>query len=521
VPRCGIVRQVTASHYVLPADLPLTSLGEALASQLELEAEKPEAVERVFYDTFDGLVRSVGLALFGEAGRLVLVDGDGREAAAMDSPRSVAAVRVADLAAGALRDRLAPVIEVRAATRIAKVRSRRQAWRVLDAERKTVARLVLEEPSIMIGPRERAPLAARLSIIGIRGYEKALNRIQRVVERELALSAASESLVDEAVARSGGTPGGVSSKLDVALKPRQRADSAAVVILTQLTAAIEANLPGTLADIDSEFLHDLRVAVRRTRSLQRELKDVFPPDELARFRAEFRWLQEITGPSRDLDVYLLEFDDFVATLPEAQRGDLQPLRAVLTDHRRRERQRMVRRLRSPRTRALLGEWKQLIEQLPGLPQDDRPDAARPVADVAARRIAEVYRQMVKMGGKIDEQSPPVALHDLRKKGKELRYLLEFFARLFPSDTVGPMVKTLKSLQDTLGRFQDREVQAEMLRSLGAEMSEQEHGVAALMAMGVLVERLETQQAQARAEFAQRFAPFAAKPRRDAVKETFG
>jgi CHAD domain-containing protein len=521
MPRCGIVRHVTASHYVLPPDLSRETLGEALDSHFELEADKSETVNRVFYDTFDGLVRAAGFALLWQAGRLGLADADGDETAAIDWPRSATAVRVADIPAGVLRDRLAPVIEVRAATVIARVRVRRQAWRTLDAERKTVARLVLEEASITSGPRERARLASRLSVIGIRGYDKALKGVRRVIERELGLAAASESLVDEAVTRSGGTPGEVSSKLDVPLEPRQRADTAAVVILTQLTAAIEANLPGTLADIDSEFLHDLRVAVRRTRSLQRELKGVFPAEQLTRFRTDFRWLQEVTGPTRDLDVYLLEFDDFAATLPEAQRADLEPLRALLADLRRRERQRMVRRLRSPRTQTLLSEWKQLIEQLSALAQDGRADGARPVADVAAQRIATVYRQMVKMGGKIDAHSPPVALHDLRKKGKELRYLLEFFARLFPPETVGPMVKTLKSLQDALGRFQDREVQAGMLRSLGAEMSDQEHGAAALMAMGVLVERLETQQAQARADFAQRFAPFATKPRRQAVKETFG
>jgi CHAD domain-containing protein len=83
-----------------------------------------------------------------------------------------------------------------------------------------------------------------------------------------------------------------------------------------------------------------------------------------------------------------------------------------------------------------------------------------------------------------------------------------------------MVKTLKALQDTLGRFQDREVQAETLRSLGSDVAVLDDGAAALMAMGMLVERLEEEQAQARSEFAERFEPFAAKAQRLAVKETF-
>jgi CHAD domain-containing protein len=129
--------------------------------------------------------------------------------------------------------------------------------------------------------------------------------------------------------------------------------------------------------------------------------------------------------------------------------------------------------------------------------------------------------MVKMGGAIDEGSDPEALHDLRKKGKELRYLLEFFASVFPGEVVGPMVKSLKALQDVLGRHQDRQVQAETIRSLRDEVVRLDDGAAALMAMGLLVDRLERGQAQARAEFAERFAVFAGRPQRKLVRETFG
>src|SRR4029079_10709591 len=97
-----------------------------------------------------------------------------------------------------------------------------------------------------------------------------------------------------------------------------------------------------------------------------------------------------------------------------------------------------------------------------------------------------------------------ALHDLRKQGKELRYLLESFGSLFPAATVKPLVRTLKDLQDTLGRFQDREVQADYVRELGDEVRDEAGGTDALMAMGLLRERLAAQQEQARAEFAERF-----------------
>jgi CHAD domain-containing protein len=294
-----------------------------------------------------------------------------------------------------------------------------------------------------------------------------------------------------------------------------------VTILRRLHEVIELNMPGTVADVDSEFLHDLRVAVRRSRALQRELRGVFAAEPLRVFRDGFKELQRVTGPTRDLDVQLLEFDELAAGLPDGVAGDVGPLLALLEDHLVAERAAMVRELRSDRTRLLLENWAQFLDRLVESEVAGGPDAARPVADVAGARISRVYRRMVKMGKAIDDDTHAEALHELRKQGKELRYLLEFFSSLYPSAVVKPMVSSLKGLQDVLGRFQDREVQAELLHSLGDEISHLEGGAAALMAMGVLVQRLHEEQRQARAEFAESFAGFAAKSQRKLVDQTFG
>ena len=90
--------------------------------------------------------------------------------------------------------------------------------------------------------------------------------------------------------------------------------------------------------------------------------------------------------------------------------------------------------------------------------------------MAGERIRTVYKKMVALGSDIDDTSPAEDLHELRKRGKELRYLLEFFGGLWPSSVAKPMVKTLKGLQDVLGTHQDREVQADHLRSLADELA---------------------------------------------------
>lgn len=508
----------TAKEYLIPDGLGPATFAEALPPSLSLRADSRSDGVRTYLDTFDGLLHRADLTLVHDDGRLAALDAAEDERAAVDWPEPPERLFATDLPDGRLRDLLAPLIDVRALTPIARVRGPRRVYRVLDDQQKTVVRLVLEEPRVA-GERSGS-LRSRLRAVGVRGYDKALARVGNTLEEQLGLTAVDVSLLDEAIAGTGGRPGGVSSKIDVKLEPEDRADRAAARLLRRLLEVIEANLPGTLTDVDSEFLHDLRVAVRRTRALQRELRDVFPADRLAHFRTEFKWLQAVTGPSRDLDVYLLDFDEFQAALPHERRADLEPLRGLLTDHRTRERRRMVRALRSDRTRKLLADWGEFLAHLDESDQAIEPGGERPISDLAGARIAKVFRKMVKAGSAIDDSSPPVALHDLRKQGKELRYLLEFFASLYPGKVVKPMVRTLKALQDTLGRFQDREVQAHLLSSLRDEVRSLDDGAAALMAMGQLVDRLEQQQAAARDEFAERFAAFASSEQRALVKETF-
>jgi CHAD domain-containing protein len=182
---------------------------------------------------------------------------------------------------------------------------------------------------------------------------------------------------------------------------------------------------------------------------------------------------------------------------------------------------MVSVLRSERTRRLLSQWNVFLEQLVSLPVEDRPDAARAIGLLAGERIRKVYVQMTRMGRPLSESSAASDFHELRKKGKELRYLLELFGLpVYPTEVVRPMIKTLRALQDVLGRHQDREVQITTLHALSEEVASQPGGAAALMAMGVLLDRLAADAQQARGAFAERFAAFASKSQRRLVKATF-
>jgi CHAD domain-containing protein len=495
---------------LLPDGVGFDRLASAVSSSgLIAEDEGQTEARRTYYDTFDGRLRAGGQPVVYENGRLAM-DG-----VSMGLERPPDRMLAAELAPGRFRDALAPLIDVRALLPLAQLHIRERRLRILDSERKTVVRASVESPSLA---ESGEALRARVRLAALRGYDPELERVRKALERELGLLSAPLSLLDEAVSALGGRPGGVSSKIDVRLLSGQRADEAAVAVLRSLLEVIEANVEGTIADLDSEFLHDLRVSVRRSRSVQRQLMGVFQPHELARFRSEFRWLQSVTGDARDLDVYVLDFDDMAALVAPEMRGDLEPLRAALGKRRRAAHGQMVAALRSKRFAALCGDWRGLLDRLPSLPDTDRPDAATAIGALAGRRIAKVYARIVREGQAVDERGPSEPFHELRKRGKELRYLLELFGSpLYPPQVVKPMIKRLKGLQDVLGRHQDREVQITKLGSLATELADDR---AALLATGALIARLDDDKWAARGEFAGRFAPFASPSQRALVKDTF-
>ena len=511
-----------------PLDLLLPESGDRAAAlallreRLELEVGRARTADRILLDSFDSRLRSEGLRAERPAGR------SGGRALSLHEPG--AAVRraeveraprylVEELPAGPLRERLAGVLEERALLPAVRVRSALQPLAVVNGDAKTVVRLVLEHPEAVLGSRRRVPLAPRVSVEPVLGYDADHQRTLRVLREALGLEAAERSLYDEAVIAAGGRPEGVSSKPRVDLPAGTRADEAAGAVLVRLHEIAASNVEGTLSDLDTEFLHDLRVSIRRARSVLRELRHVHDPQERAHLRDELKWAQALTGPVRDLDVQLLEWDQLVAPLPPERAAELEPLRTLLRRRRARELARLRRGLRGARFTNALAAWHALATAAP-VEAEDRPNASLSIDALADARIRTVYRRIVRDGGRIDDDSPPEALHDLRKRGKELRYLLELFGSPFPRKVVKPMVSTLKDLQEVLGRFQDRAVQTELLREVREELAADPGGPAALLALGPALDALLDDQAAAREQFAARFARFAGSKQQALVRDTF-
>ena len=514
-------------EFCLPPELDAVAVVDALGRRVEVVPGSWSSADRVYFDTFDGRLRAAGVTLSRAARkqrdgavRLTLADAGARRHPVAVVPTRPDRIMVEELPAGSVRARLQGLIDERALLPRVRVRSREQPVSVRNHDGKTVARVVIEQPVAVLPNADNETLGSRVQVVPVLGYDRAFEKVANVLEATVGLKLASTSVVDEAMAAAGVLAGGEWAKVEVPLEPGMRADHASVLICRRLADVVEANLPGTVADIDTEFLHDLRVAVRRTRSVLKEMKGALPT-EAARARVDLKWIQAITGRTRDLDVQLHEWPQMVAPVSPAMAADLSPLYDLLKRHRAAAHRKMCRQLLSRRYRGAWARWRAMLDDsLPGSDEESGPSAGVPVGELSGRRIVSVYTAMVKLGSAIDDRSPPDALHDLRKRGKELRYLLELFGGLWPADTVKPLVSTLKGLQEVLGRFQDDAIQTTYLRELGPELAAAPGGTDSLIALGLVIDTLAANQHEARDAFAQRFAPFAASKTRKLVKATF-
>ncbi len=403
-----------------------------------------------------------------------------------------------DLPSTPIWARVAAAVEGRRLLPQVEIEARLQRLAVVDDEQKTTARVLLER--YLIGGRGPSGhhLVRVVTVNPVRGYDKVATRVAASLGGA-GLTTVDEPILTLALRLLGRSEPGSKPGAAVELKRSMPANDAVSTILDRLQEQMLSNELGTREHLDIEFLHDFRVALRRTRSLLRQAHSVLPLEPARWLAAELGWLGAVTGPVRDLDVHLEE-------LTAETVHDLDSLRSYLESRRQAAQLDLNAALDSDRYRDLLVAWR----KIGGLPVQagGAPDAHRPVGDVADEYISRALRRVLRRGQAIDDSSPPEALHDLRKRAKELRYLLESFQTLYPDEERSVVVRELKALQDNLGEYQDCQVQAAALRSIADDLYDSRAATAmTLMTMGQLAEAQENRQKRAREEFASRFERF--------------
>ena len=468
-------------------------------------------------DTFDGRVHRAGLRLTvteSEADHVV-VELSGRDTPPGRVRFDVVPQLPSDLPPGPLRSRIESVIDIRAVSPQLRVTATQIDGTVRDEAGKTVAAVQLHDSIQILDRLDAAPVGATVEIHEMLGYAKPARRAVTALRR-LGLDECPSDTLARCAFAAGVDLRGFTAKPTVPLDPAMPAADGYRLVLANLARVVAANWSGTAAQIDPEFLHDLRIAVRRTRTVLATAKGVLPAEILGPAREDFAWLAGLTSVPRDLDVYVIEWSRYTAPLGPDVAARLDPVRDVFDRQRSLVHGELEDALGSDRARGVMSAWQQWLAE--PMAADTVPErGVRPLGPLVAKRIVRAHRTLVERGRLIDADTPAEQVHDLRKDAKKLRYLLECFGSLLPPAARSTYVGRLKALQDNLGEHQDAEVHVTMLREVADELHRTGASTDTMVAIGQLTERLEQQRLSARAEFAERFAGYDTRATRHALR----
>jgi len=504
--------------YRFPDGYDIGRLIRELADRYRVRAERSRSETISFYDTFDWRLYHRSLVLCTAGSRLFLRKlfeaGPILHAEVAAPP-----VFPRDIPDGVLKQKLAPIVDARALRKLADLHSRSTPYRIANHEGKSVAGILHVENRIL--PDADAPVLAEfLWWKPARGNAGDSREVRKRLEEAGFTVDENEDVFFAAMKESGEEPGGYSTKPDIPLDPGMRSDEAVKTILRFLLRVMRVNAEYLGKDLDTEYLHDFRVALRRTRSALRQMKRVFPEETARRFRKELSSVGRISNPLRDLDVYLLNEDVCKEMLPASLRGDIDPLFDYLRSKRSREFREFTRRGKSGTFRKLFREWDGFLQK-PGTDDPTAPDAALPILDVAQTRIRKQYERVLKEGNRVLDDPKGEGLHLLRIECKELRYLLECFSRLFPPRKIRGQIGKLKKLQDLLGSYNDLRVQERYLLDVARELRETgRQGENTSLAVGSLVGTLNREKQALLGAFAETFAEFASPANRKTFRALF-
>ena len=509
----------TESVYVLPGEVSEQAITSSLQALLPTRHHPIARHRFTVLDTFDGRVRRAG-------GRLTRDAVNGTSTVAWQT-RGGATLSIRlkqpvcfawDLPESPLQQALASVIGVRRLLAQADAEESGSLLEVLDGRDKTVARLRIVSGQARL-PMSRSawrPLPATVTLTGLRGYDDVFERLVPVIESRPGIASCTEGALGMMLRRIGAPLRDDVSSPRIDLAPTIRADEGARQIHRALFGILMANEPGLRANLDTEFLHDFRVTVRRTRSLLGQIRQVFRPDVVQHFSTEFSWIGRLTGPPRDVDVLVLALRERRGALSAA---DMEPLMAFLSEAQEQEHEALVRALDSDRYQRLLADWQAFLDR-PVPIQPEARNGGRPLAAPVSRRAWRLSRRIARRSETIDERTEAERLHEVRVDAKKLRYLVDVTPAFYDPADLECILGALKKLQRVLGDFNDADVQERRLLDCGRALGDAGGPPGAVNALERLAEHTRQRRERLRGPAIERLARFRAHDTQSACRRAF-
>ncbi len=247
------------------------------------------------------------------------------------------------------------------------------------------------------------------------------------------------------------------------VRPDMSPEEAVRGIVRMAYQHLRANEAGVLQSENPEYVHQMRVAVRRLRSALRMFPHTNACDLRSRCDAALRTLGRALGGVRDLDVFGQTVEPALRDLPRPQ---ARAVRAAIAGRVGSARARAREYLQTP-------DYERLTTRLALWLAMQAPDAGGGVLmHLARRQLARLYKHVARGAARLDSLDES-GRHRLRVQIKRARYAAEFFSGLYARDAVRPYVAALSELQDCLGSLTDINMARALLRDfeLGCEIEQ--------------------------------------------------
>jgi len=208
---------------------------------------------------------------------------------------------------------------------------------------------------------------------------------------------------------------------------------------------------------DVEGFHQLRVAFRKLRTLYWAYSPYLGEEATAHATEEFKRLAAVAGGTRDWDIA----GDLLRAAQQSG-APIELLVAAACEKRAQAVAHSQAMIRSDAVEAFLNDVLLRAQTMLQSRCDDLP--IRAFAEKRVRLAQRALRKRSRRAAR-SEIAHEEALHDVRKAGKKLRYLLEFFQPVIKGKSGrGRIIKALTSVQNKLGQFNDIAASETLIRS---------------------------------------------------------
>lgn len=357
---------------------------------------------------------------------------------------------------GVLKNKLIPVLKLRALQNMAVLDCDSHIIKLQNADQKTVCKAIIYTLS---DQRNSELNVEYLELQPLRGFNKDTNQLTQFMKQQGFITITEPPLItlwDKAKL----APKSYSIKPKFAIQPKQPTREVVLHMISTMFELSQRNQQGVIDDIDTEYLHDYRVAIRKIRSILSLIKHVFPAQITLQLKQQFKALAQETNLLRDLDVYLLAQCELKAKLPPQLQAGLDKLFQNFAKHRSSESLRIANHFQSETYQNTLATITATLKACKKSAKTK--NSHLPVYKIATQEVHKKYHKVCHNGGLLTPITDDEAFHDLRIECKKLRYLLEFFTNLMEPENNKLTITNLKKLQDKLGHFNDLSVQQEKL-----------------------------------------------------------